>query len=275
MHSVQVCFWALFGGCLDTRSLASTSPACGPPSPSLSSPSHVPESYLKKRAGAIKAKSEEIAARKQAKKDNKVKRNEYFKRAEKYVREYRAQEKSLVNMRRMARASGNFFVEPEAKLAVVIRIRGIMGVSPKVKKILQLLRLRQINFAVFVKLNRATLQMLQLVAPYIAWGYPNLKMVRELVYKRGYGKVNKQRIALTDNSIVEGTLGEQDIICMEDLIHEIYTVGPAFKQANNFLWPFRLSSPLGGFSKKLLHYNERGEAGNREDKINALLKKML
>lgn len=33
--------------------------------------------------------------------------------------------------------------------------------------------------------------------------YPNLKSVRELIYKRGYGKVNKQRIALTDNSIIE------------------------------------------------------------------------
>ena len=33
--------------------------------------------------------------------------------------------------------------------------------------------------------------------------YPNLKSVRELIYKRGYGKVDKQRIALTDNSIVE------------------------------------------------------------------------
>jgi large subunit ribosomal protein L7e len=27
--------------------------------------------------------------------------------------------------------------------------------------------------------------------------------VRELIYKRGYGKLNKQRVALTDNSIVE------------------------------------------------------------------------
>ena len=33
--------------------------------------------------------------------------------------------------------------------------------------------------------------------------YPNLKSVKELIYKRGYGKLNKQRIPLTDNSIVE------------------------------------------------------------------------
>ena len=33
--------------------------------------------------------------------------------------------------------------------------------------------------------------------------YPNLKSVRELIYKRGFGKLNKQRVALTDNAIVE------------------------------------------------------------------------
>jgi hypothetical protein len=33
--------------------------------------------------------------------------------------------------------------------------------------------------------------------------YPNLKSVKELIYKRGYGKVDRQRIALTDNSIIE------------------------------------------------------------------------
>lgn len=33
--------------------------------------------------------------------------------------------------------------------------------------------------------------------------YPNLKSVKELIYKRGYGKLNHQRTALTDNSIIE------------------------------------------------------------------------
>ncbi|KAL5221721.1 hypothetical protein ABZP36_026434 [Zizania latifolia] len=34
-------------------------------------------------------------------------------------------------------------------------------------------------------------------------GYPNLKSVRELIYKRGYGKLNKQRIPLTNNKVIE------------------------------------------------------------------------
>ena len=34
--------------------------------------------------------------------------------------------------------------------------------------------------------------------------------------------------------------GRKDIICTEDLIHEIFTVGQKFKYASNFLWPFKV-----------------------------------
>jgi len=36
---------------------------------------------------------------------------------------------------------------------------------------MQLLRLRQINNGVFVKLNKATVQMLRIAEPFITWGY--------------------------------------------------------------------------------------------------------
>ncbi|ELW47933.1 60S ribosomal protein L7 [Tupaia chinensis] len=49
----------------------------------------------------------------------------------------------------------------------------------------------------FVKLNKALINMLRIVEPSIAWGYPNLKTVNELIYKRGYGKISKKRITLT------------------------------------------------------------------------------
>ena len=117
--------------------------------------------------------------------------------------------------------------------------------------------------------------MLTIVDPYISYGFPNLKSVRELVYKRGYGKIDKQRVALSDNQLIEDNLGKYGIVCMEDLIHEIYTVGPNFKQASNFLWPFKLSNPTGGFrTRKFKHFIEGGDTGNRENHINALIKQM-
>ena len=53
------------------------------------------------------------------------------------------------------------------------------------------------------------------------------------------------------------------------------TVGPNFKYAANFLWPFKLNTPTGGWRKKTNHFVEGGDFGNREDKINDLLKKMI
>lgn len=98
--------------------------------------------------------------------------------------------------------------------------------------------------------------------------------MRELVYKRGFGKIDQRRTALTDNSIIEKSLGQYGIICMEDLIHEIFTVGEHFKEANNFLWPFKLSNARGGYRKKTTHFVEGGDHGNRENFINGLIRQM-
>lgn len=184
------------------------------------------------------------------------------------------QEADLVRLRREAKKAGGFYVEPEAKVALVVRIRGINDLHPKTRKVLQLLRLRQIHNAVFVKINKATVNMLRLVEPYVAWGYPNVKTVKELVYKRGAGKVEGRRIPLTDNAVVEKALGAHGVICVEDVVHELVTAGPAFKQVSNFLWPFKLSAPRGGLPKKRLHYIEGGQHGCREDKIDALVRRM-
>ncbi|KAK2104321.1 60S ribosomal protein L7 [Saguinus oedipus] len=77
-----------------------------------------------------------------------------------------------------------------------------------------------------------------------------------------------------DNALIARSLGKYGIICMEDLIHEIYTVGKRFKEANNFLWLFKLSSPWGRMKKKTTHFVEGGDTGNREDQINRLIRRM-
>jgi ribosomal protein L30/L7E len=64
------------------------------------------------------------------------------------------QEADTIRLKREARLKGGFYAPAEAKLAFVVRIRGINAVDPKTRKILQLLRLRQINNGVFVKINK-------------------------------------------------------------------------------------------------------------------------
>merc|ERR1712126_39559 len=234
----------------------------------------VPETLLKRQKNLERVKSARAVALVKRRKALKEKRGVVFKKAQQYAKEYKAKERDEIRLRRMAKRDGNFYVPAEAKLAFVIRIRGVNQVSPKVKKALQLLRLRQINNGVFVKLNKCTLNMLRLVEPFVAWGYPNLKTIRELVYKRGFAKVNHQRIPISNNQVIEQALGSCNIISVEDLIHEIFTVGENFKKANNFLWPFKLNSPTGGMRVKTNHFVEGGDHGNREDFINQMVRKM-
>jgi len=234
----------------------------------------VPESHLKHKKSADKLRRKNI--RKlllRSKKVRAVRRNVYH-RAEKYEQQYRDMRKNLVQCRRFARQGGTFYVEPEAKIALVIRIRGINGVSPKVKKILRLLRLRQLHNAVFVRLNKPMHQMLTLVEAYVTYGYPTVNTIKELIYKRGFAKVQGNRLPIRSNGLIEKHLGKHNVICLEDVINQIYTCGPHFKQVNRFLWPIKLSCPRGGFVRKSTHFAEGGDAGNRETHINKLVKRM-
>lgn len=237
----------------------------------------VPENLKRKverNAGLLKKKLEAIAANKQS---TKVKRHDLKLKARKYAREYKKEERTLVSLRRQAKLSGNFFVEPEAKMMLVVRITGINKLAPKPRKILKLLRLDQLHKAVFVKCTKPMLNMLKYIQPYVMCGYPNLKTTTELIMKRGYARINKQRIPIIDNAQISEALGKFGIHGMDDLIHEIYTVGPNFKEANSFLWAFKLSTPNGGYvlKKHGFHEPKGGDWGNREELINEIVRRML
>ncbi|MFH4977048.1 hypothetical protein AB6A40_003757 [Gnathostoma spinigerum] len=235
----------------------------------------VPETILKRRKLRAEHKARLVANKIKLAKRAKTTRAKIFKRAEKYITEYRKKARQEVALKKEAARNGNFYVPDEPRLAFVVRIRGVNQIHPRPRKVMQLFRLRQINNGVFIKLNKATLQMLRIIDPYVTWGYPNLKTIRDMVYKRGFAKVNGKRIPITNNKIIENALGKRNIICIEDLVHEIYTVGPNFKQATNFLWPFKLNNPTGGWEKKTNHFVEGGDFGNREDLINELLRRMI
>lgn len=237
----------------------------------------VPESLKKKLDRNAALLKEKTAAIKEQRKANKVKRHDLKMRAAKYQKEYKVAEKQAIQLRRQAKATGNFYVEPEAKMMMVIRISGINKMSPKPRKILKLLRLDQLHKAVFVKCTKPMLNMLKYIQPYIACGYPTVKTVQDLVLKRGFAKVNRERIPLQDNQIISDNLGKYGIHGVDDLVHELFTVGPNFKQANNFLWAFKLNSPRGGFvfKKHGFHEPKGGDWGNREELINQLVRRMM
>merc|ERR1719273_1378092 len=95
---------------------------------------------LAREAALAEEKQKAVAA---AKKGEGEKRVALCKRTEGYYKEYEEEKQTLINMRREAKMAGNFFLEPEAKLIFLVRIKGIMRMAPKPRKVMQLLRVKQ------------------------------------------------------------------------------------------------------------------------------------
>lgn len=79
---------------------------------------------------------------------------------------------------------------------------------PKANAVLELLRLKKQGEGVFLRINDTTMSLLQIVEPYITWGHPNLRTVRDMIFKRGRGMINRKRCQLSDNTVIEKVLGE-------------------------------------------------------------------
>ncbi|XP_042004037.1 60S ribosomal protein L7-1-like [Salvia splendens] len=234
---------------------------------------YIPEVVLKKRKT-----NEQWAVRRKLQQEERAKRqktgNFIIKKPEQFIREYRDKELDLVQMKSRGKRIRSASVTPESNLLFVIRIRGKNDMHPKTRKILYSLKLRKIRTGVFVKASAGMMEMLQKVELYVTYGYPNLKSVKDLIYKKGVVRVGKERIPLTDNNIVEQELGKHSIICIEDIVNEIVAVGPYFKSVTSFLCPFVLNNPEKVLQGKKKRFEDGGDSGNRKDKINELISKI-
>jgi len=238
----------------------------------------IEESVLKKKKSLERMDAERREKRANDKKFKKATPPRiHFLRAEQYVKAFRQKEAQDVRLKRVAKLGKRFMADtnPDTKLGIVVRIRGVHGMTSKIKKILSLLRLRHTHTASFVQLNPGTLFMLKLAEHFVTYGYPTIKTVRDLITKRGYTRIEGRRVALTDNTLIENALGKWNVVCLEDIVHEIFTCGPAFQSVNRFIAPFKLNSPHGGFPNKRVPFTEGGDAGSRAEKINQLLQKMI
>ena len=104
----------------------------------------VPEHVLKKRKAQETIKAAQQAKLVTDKKASKIERKSIIDKAASYDKEYKIAARDIVEKRRAAKKTNNFYMEPEPKLMLVVRIRGINAVDPKTKKILQLMRLRKV-----------------------------------------------------------------------------------------------------------------------------------
>jgi large subunit ribosomal protein L7e len=106
---------------------------------------------------------------------------------------------------------------------------------------------------VFLNYTPATRTLLHLVEPWVVYGRPSVTVIANLINRRGFGHVKGERVPLSDNSVIEEQLGqEHGIICTEDLVYKLDTVGEAFDAAAKFLFPFKLIDSKTEFERKTL-----------------------
>lgn len=233
----------------------------------------VPENLLKKRKAYQALKATQAKQALLAKRERKGKQFR-FRRLESFVHDSWRQQRDKVRVQRLEVKPRALEVPDKHSLAFVIRMERIEGVSLLVKSIIMKLGLRKLFSGVFVKVTPETVRMLRTVEPYVTWGFPNLKSVRELILKRGQAKINEKTVPLTDNTVIEEHLGRFGVICLEDLIHEIAFPGKHFQEISSFLSPFHLSVARHAMKNRVGFLKEMGSPGYRGERINQLIRQL-
>jgi len=166
-----------------------------------------------------------------------------------------------------------------------MRVNKSQNTPPQAQKILTSLGLKQIYNVVFLKSTPELAKKLALVQDFLAWGVPSKKTVTDLVRKRGFLKAKDgSKAPITDNIMIEELMGEQGVICVEDLIEAMYKPDESFMEIIKHLWAFQLASQREATegmiehdaAKKLVKKNQMkvskgGIIGNLEEKINELV----
>ena len=137
----------------------------------------------------------------------------------------------------------------------VIRIRGNVSISPKTKKTLELLGLNNINSMSVWPETNAKLQMIRTIENYATFGIIDEETLKEVITKKGkalQGKLDIQKIV---KGLMEGKKAKE----------------------LNLKNCFRLSPPKKGYERKGIKkpFSIGGALGNRKEKINELILRML
>lgn len=144
-------------------------------------------------------------------------------------------------------------VKNSGKIAVIL-VRGLVDVKTTIKDTLRMLHLTRKNNCTLIIDNEVNRGMVKKAKDYITWGEIDSDTFKELVEKRG--EEFKQR--LTDSK-------------QKYSFRFLEVNGKKYKQY------FRLNPPRKGFGRKgiKMPFNKSGALGNRQEKINDLIKRML
>lgn len=165
-----------------------------------------------------------------------------YKKPEFFINQYLRAERDTNRIKRCI-FDNKLFAPPPVdtpQLLVVTRHRAHKIASEECRKVLGSLRLGQLHNTVLLRNDTQTLALLKLVEPYVIYGYPNIQTVRDLIFKHGFLLINNKKTSINSNKLIEEHLGSHGIICIEDIVHELFSVTENFDIVKKFLLPFHV-----------------------------------
>jgi len=149
----------------------------------------------------------------------------------------------------------------------VIRIRGTAQVRKTIADTLNFLRLKNVNNCVIIPETKEYTGMLKKAKDYITWGNINKETLTKLIQ-------NRCKI-LGDKKIDEKLLKEiTDFETFEKFSEALIKEKTKLKDYKQIKQVFKLNPPRHGFKGTKLPF-PKGDLGNRKDKINELLERMI
>ncbi len=156
----------------------------------------------------------------------------------------------------------------ERKCIIAVRIRGTVRASQQVRETLKMLRLTRNNYSVLIDNRPSFLGMLKTAQNFMTWGEASEEAVKMLIKERGRLAGNKKLTNEYAQKVGYNSLGQ--------LGEAIFNCQVEYWKLPNIQPLFRLHPPTKGFKGKVKKgYGMGGELGDRGEKINELIKRMV
>jgi large subunit ribosomal protein L30 len=131
-----------------------------------------------------------------------------------------------------------------------------------------MLHLPRNNYAALVDDRPTFLGMLKNARDYITYGEPSKETVALLIKKKGR--------LVGDKPLTDDYAQKSGFKALDDLVEAVYAGRAVYWKLDGIQPLFRLHPPSKGFKGKIKrHYEAGGELGDRGERINELLRRML
>lgn len=206
---------------------------------------------------------------------NRQKPTDEIKRPEDFVIEYREKQKNYKQYKNRKNKQLDILNIKDNDLVFIIRIKGNKHLTDHQKTVFKILKLLKQHEGQIYIVDKNLKKVISSVENFIIYGFINKKNFKNVVSKRGFLKFNNALMPIKSNKLVEDVFGEKNIICIEDLVSEVFSKGIHFDFIKKSLRTFKLNKPTEGYGDKTCRHNKGGAWGFYGQDLNSLIEKMI